>query len=172
MVSNTYTKVLLELLLSACSSKARNCLISVDFPTPAAPRTPTLWEHKNNSWLVMMSNSNPKSPNYINKTKRQTQQFVTASSSTHPLRISLTFSLLHPFQAVSFFCWILRIPHVKTKTFGQRFLFYCAPKQWNSHPSDIRHFQSSHAFKTALKANLYKQYHNEWSQECVLVCVC
>ena len=33
--------------------------------------------------------------------------------------------------------------------------FYCGPKQWNSLPSDIRHIQSSHAFKTALKAHLH-----------------
>ena len=29
-------------------------------------------------------------------------------------------------------------------------------------PSDIRHIQSSHAIKTVLKAQLYKQYHNKW----------
>ena len=33
----------------------------------------------------------------------------------------------------------LRIPHVKTKIFGQRSFSYSAPKQWNSLPSDIRH---------------------------------
>ena len=33
--------------------------------------------------------------------------------------------------------------------------FYCAPKQWNSLPSDIRHIQSSHAFKTALETHLH-----------------
>ena len=31
-------------------------------------------------------------------------------------------------------------------------------------PSDICHIQSSHAFKTALKIHLYKQYHNKWFQ--------
>ena len=35
------------------------------------------------------------------------------------------------------------------------FLFL-APKQWNSLPTDIRHIQSSHAFKTALQTRLYK----------------
>ena len=33
---------------------------------------------------------------------------------------------------------------------------YCAPKQWNSLPSDISHMQSPHAFKTALNIHLYK----------------
>ena len=28
---------------------------------------------------------------------------------------------------------ILRIPHVRTKTFGQCCFSYCAPKKWNSH---------------------------------------
>ena len=37
---------------------------------------------------------------------------------------------------------------------------YCASKQQNSLCSEIRHIQSSHAFKTALKTHLYKQYHN------------
>ena len=58
----------------------------------------------------------------------------------------------------------LRIPHVKTKTFGQHSFSYSAPKQWNSLSSDIRHIQSSHAFKTALKTHLYKQYYNKWFQ--------
>ena len=59
--------------------------------------------------------------------------------------------------------WILHIPNVKTKTlplvlfFLFFFSLYCAPEQSNSHPSDIRHIQSSHAFKTALKTCLYKQ---------------
>ena len=53
------------------------------------------------------------------------------------------------------------IPHVRTKTFGQRCFSYCAPKQWNSLPSDSHHIhiQSSHAFKTMLKTHLHKQYH-------------
>ena len=41
---------------------------------------------------------------------------------------------------------MLRICHVRTKTFGQRCFSYCATKQWNSLPSDIRHcIQPSHA---------------------------
>ena len=33
---------------------------------------------------------------------------------------------------------------------------YCASKQWDSLPSDIRHIKSSNAFKTALKTHLKK----------------
>ena len=29
--------------------------------------------------------------------------------------------------------WILYIPHIVTKTFGQCCFSYCAPKKWNSH---------------------------------------
>ena len=46
---------------------------------------------------------------------------------------------------------VLRIAHVKTKTFVQQSFSYCAPKQWNSVISDILHIQFSHAFKPALK---------------------
>ena len=53
---------------------------------------------------------------------------------------------------------ILPIPHITTKTFGDSCFSYCAPKQWNSLPSHIRHIQSSHAFKTALKIHFDKQY--------------
>ena len=42
--------------------------------------------------------------------------------------------------------WILCILHVSTKTFSQCCFFNCAPKLWNSLPSDIHHTQSSHAF--------------------------
>ena len=48
---------------------------------------------------------------------------------------------------------ILRTRYVKTEAFGQRSYSYCVPKQWNSHPSDIRHIHSSHGLKTALKTH-------------------
>ena len=74
--------------------------------------------------------------------------------------------------------WIFHIPSVKTYTLSLAlflsfffscfffFCFYCAPKQSNSHPSDIRHHQSFHAFRTALETCLYKQkqYIYEWFQ--------
>ena len=52
----------------------------------------------------------------------------------------------------------------RTKTIGQRSFSYSAPKQWNSLPSDIRHIQSAHVFKTALKTHLFKQYYENWFQ--------
>ena len=58
---------------------------------------------------------------------------------------------------------MLCICHIKAKTSGQCSSSHCAPKQWNSLPSDICHIQSSHphALKTVLKTNIYKQYHNK-----------
>ena len=52
----------------------------------------------------------------------------------------------------------LHIPHIKTKTFGQRSFSHAAPPVWNSLPHEIRHIQSATAFKTALKAHLFKSY--------------
>ena len=52
----------------------------------------------------------------------------------------------------------LRIPHIKTKTFGHRSFSHAAPSVWNSLPHDIRHNQSATAFKTALKTHLFKSY--------------
>ena len=52
----------------------------------------------------------------------------------------------------------LRIPHIKTKTFGHRSFSHTAPSVWNSLPHDIRHIQSVTAFKTALKTHLFKSY--------------
>ena len=51
---------------------------------------------------------------------------------------------------------ILRIPHARTYPFCQRCFSFCAPKKWNSLPSDIHHIQTSYAFKTVLKTHLYK----------------
>ena len=48
---------------------------------------------------------------------------------------------------------ILRTRYVKTEAFRQRSYSYCASKQWNSHPSDIRLIHSSHGLKTALKTH-------------------
>ena len=97
----------------------------------------------------------------------QTSNFelsVTISSMTPFLPISLWPCCVHLFQTALFFCrsMIFHIPNVKTYTLSLAlffffFCFYCAPKQSNSHPSDIRHHQSFHAFRTALKTCLYKQ---------------
>ena len=52
----------------------------------------------------------------------------------------------------------LRIPHIKTKTFGHRSLFCVASSVWNSLPREIRHIQSTIAFRTAFKTHLFKSY--------------
>ena len=48
---------------------------------------------------------------------------------------------------------ILRTRYVKTEAFGQRSYSYCAPKQWNSLSSNIRHIQSSHVFEKWVKGS-------------------
>ena len=41
------------------------------------------------------------------------------------------------------------LPHIETKTLGQRSFCYCAPKEWNYLPSDFRHIQFPYEFKTS-----------------------
>ena len=50
------------------------------------------------------------------------------------------------------------IPHIKTKTFGHCSFSHATPSVWNSLPHEIRHTQSTNAFKTALKIHLFKSY--------------
>ena len=52
----------------------------------------------------------------------------------------------------------LRIPHMKTKTFGHCSFSHAAPSVWNSLPHESRHIHSTTAFKTALKTHLFKSY--------------
>ena len=52
----------------------------------------------------------------------------------------------------------LRIPHIKTKRFGHRSFSHATSSVWNSLPHEIRHIQSTTAFKTALKTHLLKLY--------------
>ena len=93
--------------------------------------------------------------------------YVTTSSLTHILSVSVSLcSVYAPSLAASLFhthTQMLCICHIKAKTSGQCSSSHCAPKQWNSLPSDICHIQSSHphALKTVLKTNIYKQYHNK-----------
>ena len=51
-----------------------------------------------------------------------------------------------------------RIPHTKSKPFGHRSFSHAAPSVWNSLPREIRHTQSTTAFKTAPKTHLFKPY--------------
>ena len=64
-------------------------------------------------------------------------------------------------------CYLITsFSHVRTKPSGQGCVSNCAPKQWNSLPSEIHHIQSSCALKNALKTHLYKQY-PKWFQNYV-----
>ena len=54
----------------------------------------------------------------------------------------------------------LRIPHFRTKTFGNRSFSYAAPSVWKSLPREIRYVQSTTAFKTALKTHLFHSYYH------------
>ena len=69
--------------------------------------------------------------------------------SHSPMPASLTVSPPTSFQTAWFFCRHAgtRHPHVKTETFAHRSLSYCAPKQYNILLCNIRHIQSSHAFR-------------------------
>ena len=53
---------------------------------------------------------------------------------------------------------ILRIPSIRTKTFGSRSFSYAAPNIWNSLPHVTRHAQSISSFKHQLKTLLFQQY--------------
>ena len=50
----------------------------------------------------------------------------------------------------------LRIPFIKTKSFGQRAFSFTGPTQWNLLSCGLRHSESSPAFKTALKTHLFR----------------
>ena len=52
----------------------------------------------------------------------------------------------------------LRIPHIKTKTFGHRSFSHAAPSVWNPLPHETRHIQSTTAIKAFLKIRLFKFY--------------
>lgn len=51
---------------------------------------------------------------------------------------------------------LLRIPHVKTKTFGQRSFSFVALSVWNSLPQEIRNIPLTSDVKSALKTHLFK----------------
>jgi len=50
---------------------------------------------------------------------------------------------------------LLRIPHVRTKTFGQRSFSYQAPTTWNKLPLTVRSASSIPSFKSSLKTTLF-----------------
>ena len=52
----------------------------------------------------------------------------------------------------------LRLPYIKTKTFGYRSFSHAAPSVWNSLPHKIGRIRPSAAFKTALESHLFRSY--------------
>ena len=81
-------------------------------------------------------------------------------SNTAPFYLSDLLRVYSPSRQLRSFSdsRTLRIPHIKTKTFGHRSFSHAAPSVWNSLPHEIRHIQSATAFKTALKTHLFKSY--------------
>ena len=55
---------------------------------------------------------------------------------------------------------LLRVPRVRTRTFGHRSFSFAAPTVWNSLPFEIRHLKSTASFKTALKTHLFQKYYH------------
>ena len=56
---------------------------------------------------------------------------------------------------------LLRVPHVRTKSFGQRSFSYVAPSVWKSLPQEVRNTTLTSEFKTALKTHLFKKHLDE-----------
>jgi hypothetical protein len=50
---------------------------------------------------------------------------------------------------------ILRIPSVRTKSYGQRSFSYQAPTTWNNLPVSLRHAESVTSFRSSLKTHLF-----------------
>ena len=55
--------------------------------------------------------------------------------------------------------FILRVPSVNTRKYGERSFSFAAPKSWNSLPLIIRQQSSTPAFKQALKTHLFQLYY-------------
>ena len=50
----------------------------------------------------------------------------------------------------------LVIPSTRTKTFGESAFSYSGPTQWNTLPHNLRHAQTTSAFKSQLKTHLFR----------------
>ena len=85
---------------------------------------------------------------------------VTPFSLIQPLFICLTFSVstLHQDSSTPLLTQELYAFRTLTKTFGHRSFSHATPSVWNSLPHEIRHIQSTTAFKVALKTHLFKSY--------------
>ena len=56
-------------------------------------------------------------------------------------------------------CYLLKVPSINTKKFGERAFRFAAPKSWNSLPFFIRQQSSTSAFKRSLKTHLFHLYY-------------
>ena len=54
---------------------------------------------------------------------------------------------------------ILFIPKLRTRTFWHRSFSLAAPTIWNSLPSELRHTNSIHKYKLALKTHLFRKFY-------------
>ena len=52
---------------------------------------------------------------------------------------------------------LLKIPYVRTKTYGERSFSFQAPTKWNRLPYNLRHTDSLPSFKSGLKTHLFSQ---------------
>jgi hypothetical protein len=52
---------------------------------------------------------------------------------------------------------MLKVPHTKLKTFGDRAFSRCAPKLWNKLPIEIKNSSTVECFKTALKTHFFSE---------------
>ena len=57
-------------------------------------------------------------------------------------------------------CYTLKVPRVKSKSFGERSFSYLAPVTWNSLPLSVRSSNSVSSFRCALKTHLFQVYYD------------
>ena len=83
-----------------------------------------------------------------------------AVHSTGPVYLSELITFYHPSRTLrsSSDKFLLNVPSVQTKSFGERSFFYSAPKIWNSLPLSIRSCSSPLSFRSALKTHLFQIY--------------
>jgi hypothetical protein len=79
------------------------------------------------------------------------------SSSTGPVYLSELLHLYTPSRQLrsSADTKLLRIPTVRTKSFGERSFSYQGPFLWNKLPQFLRYFESANSFRQSLKTHLF-----------------
>ena len=68
---------------------------------------------------------------------------------------SLVSSYDPPRRLRSSSTYLLNVPRVNTKTYGERSFTYAAPRVWNSLPLSIRQIKGLNQFKSELKTHLF-----------------